>query len=199
MNNEVKLIGKLGAPFIHSHCCSGIDFYASEIGVKRYSGIFDVIPIVVSQELLQTMGGNDFHTGDAILIQGSYRSVNYWENGKSHLKLYVHVNYIEHVVDREPINMVYLDGWVVKPPIFRTTPLGCKITDIIIAVHRNNGSSDYIPCIAWYVNAERLAGMKVGDEISFSGRIQSRKYVKKLENGNEVDKEAYEVSIKNFI
>ena len=136
-----------------------------------------------------------------MLFRSQFRSYNKHEECKNRLVLSVFVREIEFVEDSEEVeediksNQIYLDGYICKEPIYRKTPLGREIADLLVAVNRSYGKSDYIPCICWGRNARFASGFEVGGHVQVWGRIQSREYVKKI-NEDEIEKRiAYEVSV----
>lgn len=194
-NNRVTIIGEVVSEFEFSHEVYGEGFYTVKISVNRLSNSVDVIPLLVSERLVDV---NEDMRGMMIEATGQFRSHNSHEETRNRLVLAIFVREIEFVdvYDEEiSTNQIFLDGYICKPPIYRKTPLGREIADLLIAVNRPYGKSDYIPCIAWGRNARYAAGFEVGGHIQVYGRIQSREYTKKI---NETDCEkrvAYEVSV----
>lgn len=187
-NNYAKVVGKLVSNYNLDHEINGEKFYGNQVEVERLSGTYDIINILCSEYL---MVGNK---GDYVCINGQFRSHNYIDNnGNSHLKLFVFVKDMT-VSTNENQNEVYLKGTICSKPSIRTTPKGKVITDILIAVNRPYGKSDYIPCIAWGLNAKRLSNNNIGDMISVKGRLQSREYLK-----DDIVKTAYEASITSIL
>lgn len=194
-NNHATLIGIVeDAPtFGHSHC--GESFYNFVLKVKRLSENTDDINITISEKLLKAL---ELLPGDEVEVSGQYRSYNNYSGVGNKLILTLFVQDIkrtDELSDIENPNKIYLNGFICKPPIFRTTPFGREIADIILAVNRAYGKSDYIPCIAWGRNAKFASCLKVGDRIELWGRIQSREYQKKISEEDTVTKVAYEISI----
>lgn len=193
-NNKVVLAGVLHDNFYYSHTVLGEGFYTSTIEVMRKSGEYDDIPVLVSERLLTSEMDQ---AGAFLRIEGEYRSINWPSEGKRKLVLTVFAKEIEVVSEEENmlyINQILLDGFICKPTIHRMTPLGREITDVLLAVNRNYGKSSYIPCICWGRNARYAGSLHVGSHIRLCGRIQSRQYVKKQLEMEEV-KTAYEVSV----
>ena len=194
-NNRVTIIGEVVSEFEFSHEVYGEGFYTVKISVNRLSNSVDVIPLLVSERLVDV---NEDMRGMMIEATGQFRSHNSHEETRNRLVLAIFVREIEFVdvYDEEiSTNQIFLDGYICKPPIYRKTPLGREIADLLIAVNRPDGKSDYSPCIAWGRNARYAAGFEVGGHIQVYGRIQSREYTKKI---NETDCEkrvAYEVSV----
>lgn len=191
-NNVVNLSGKISAEPIFSHQVFGEGFYETVMEVERLSSQKDMIPITISERLMQEV---DLEEGDFLTIEGQFRSYNKVIDGKSKLMLTVFVRECKENLDREDVNSVELTGYVCKPPIFRTTPFKREIADVLIAVNRAYNKSDYIPCIAWGRNARFASRLGIGDKVSLVGRIQSREYQKALENGEVETRTAYEISI----
>ena len=162
--------------------------------VDRLSGTADIIPLIISERLINL---NDKYTGTAVNVSGVYRSYNKHEEKGNRLLLDVFVCEIEKVNPGEhtDLNKIQLDGYVCKEPIYRKTPLGREIADLLIAVNRSYGKSDYIPCVVWGRNAVYTSGLPVGTHLKLTGRIQSRGYIKLYEDGTEEQRTAYEVSV----
>ncbi|TCK90616.1 single-stranded DNA-binding protein [Natranaerovirga hydrolytica] len=194
-NNQVNLIGKVLTDFEFSHEVFGEGFYTFEIEVPRLSEAVDVIPVLVSDRLINV---DEKVKGKFIDIKGQFRSYNRQENGRNRLLLTVFVREIsvleDEKINRNP-NYIYLDGYVCKNPVYRTTPFGREITDLLIAVNRPYNKSDYIPCISWGRNSRFAKEFSVGQNIRVWGRIQSRTYQKKYDEDNIVTRIAYEVSV----
>ncbi len=158
----------------------------------RLSGQADVLPVTISERLIQ---GNDFKIGSTICALGQFRSYNKLEGGRSRLMLTV---FVREIVENAPSgnpNSIVLSGYICKPPVYRTTPFNREIADLLVAVNRAYNKSDYIPCIAWGRNARFVQNLKVGDRVALSGRIQSREYQKRLSETEAVTMTAYEVSV----
>jgi primosomal replication protein N len=191
--NVVNLLGEVVGGLEVSHEIFGEKFYTAKIKIKRLSESEDILPITISERLL---GDFKLDIGKKISILGQLRSYNKSINGRNKLILTVFVREIlEFEEEKKDPNNIFLDGYICKKPIYRKTPLGREITDLLLAVNRSYNKSDYIPSIAWGRNAKFCKNLKVGDRVQIWGRIQSREYEKKLDNG-EVDKKvAYEVSI----
>lgn len=197
MNNKVTLIGEIKNPLTYSHTTfSGERMFAGEISVKRSSGCFDYIPLIVSEKLITC------HLTGRIFIEGEFRSVNkrVLEKGNtpSKLLLYVFANTIYPTEVTEDLNELELRGFLIKTPQPRTTPLGRRIADLILAVNRPYPKSDYLPLIIWGRNADFISHYGAGTEVQVSGRIQSREYSKTSETGETSIKTAYEVSVKSL-
>ncbi|HHY91153.1 MAG TPA: single-stranded DNA-binding protein [Clostridiales bacterium] len=193
--NAVSLAGEIFSPLEFSHEIYGEGFYVFHIRVPRLSEYNDILPVTVSERLIV---GMDLKPGDMIKITGQLRSYNKYVNEGNRLILTVFVQDIFLCEKDENIknpNQIVLDGYICKPPAYRSTPFGREITDILLAVNRPYNKSDYIPCIAWGRNARYSEKLKVGDHIKIWGRIQSREYQKKISEEKTVTKVAYEVSI----
>lgn len=191
-NNKVYLMGEIVSEAVFSHEVYGEGFYELFVKVMRLSGQADIIPVTISERLIQ---GNDLKVGSEICALGQFRSYNKLENGKSRLMLTVFVREIVAEPPTKNPNSIVLSGYICKPPVYRTTPFNREIADLLIAVNRAYNKSDYIPCIAWGRNARFVQNLKVGDRVALSGRIQSRGYQKKLNETESVSMTAYEVSV----
>ena len=212
-NNYLTLVGRVTSEKQFSHEIYGERFYSFDLSIPRLSGNADIIPVTVSERLI-----NDemMQIGTKLLIKGQFRSYNSYENEKNRLILTVFAKDIKKLeentepeVDEEGneievndiarkdtiTNEVVLIGYICKKPIYRQTPFGREIADILLAVNRAYNKSDYIPSIAWGRNARFCQNLEVGTEVKIVGRIQSRNYEKKYEDGTIVKKVAYEVSI----
>ncbi len=194
-NNRVSVIGEIISEFTYSHEVFGEGFYMTEISVNRLSDQADVIPLMVSERLLDVT--KDMR-GKIVEASGQFRSYNRHEGMKNRLLLSVFVreiDFLEEFDDCTKTNQIFLDGYICKQPIYRKTPLGREIADILIAVNRPYGKSDYIPCIAWGRNARYASGFEVGGRIRVWGRVQSREYTKKIDEIESIKRTAYEVSV----
>jgi len=194
-NNQANIIGKISSGFEFSHEVFGEGFYNFNVLVPRLSKNEDVIPVTISERLINV---NKEYKGETVDISGQFRSYNRYVDGKNRLILTLFVREITFVGEEEVTknpNYIFLDGYICKPPLYRTTPFGREITDILLAVNRPYNKSDYIPCICWGRNARYSNEFKVGDRIKVWGRIQSRVYQKKVEDEKYIKKTAYEVSI----
>lgn len=172
-----------------SHEYKGEKFYSFLLSTNRLSGYTDVLPCVVSEVAVRYV-----ENGKNIGLCGEVRTQNYTKNGKRHMKVYVFVNDFGDCGE-DNANYVELQGFICKQPNLRETPLGRTICDVFIAVNRMGDRSDYIPCIFWGRQALRVAEMEVGKEISITGRLQSREYVKQNIFGECETKTAYELSV----
>ncbi len=196
-NNHLVLIGKIVSEKSYSHEIYGEKFYVFNLEVVRLSSTVDIIPITISERLLTTL---DIEIGKKVTVEGQFRSYNNYENEKNRLVLTVFAKEIKEIENEEEekdqvTNEVVLVGYVCKKPIYRQTPFGREIADVLLAVNRAYNKSDYIPSIAWGRNARFCQNMEVGTEVKITGRVQSRTYEKKFEDGTSETRVAYEVSI----
>ncbi len=194
-NNQASLSGKIVSPFRFSHEVFGEGFYLFDLSVGRLSESCDVIPVMASERLLNI---HEDQIGKFAEINGQFRSYNYHSENKNRLLLSVFAREI-FLSDEEPAlvkpNSIFLDGFVCKKPVYRKTPLGREISDLLLAVNRPYGKSDYIPCICWGRNARFADSFAVGGHVQIWGRIQSREYQKKLSETETEKRIAYEVSV----
>ena len=194
-NNKVSVIGEIVSGFTFSHEVFGEGFYMVDLAVNRLSDQADVIPLMISERLIDVNGD---YSGCTIEAVGQFRSYNRHEGTKNRLVLSVFVreiHFMEEFTDYTKTNQILLDGYICKAPIYRKTPLGREIADLLLAVNRPYGKSDYIPCITWGRDARYAAGFEVGTAVDITGRIQSREYSKCLEGGAVEIRTAYEVSV----
>lgn len=194
-NNQVVIMGTIVSEFKYSHEIFGEGFYMVDVEVQRLSDSCDIIPLMVSERLMDTT--EDFR-GVMVMVTGQFRSYNRHEEKKNRLILSVFAREIELVEEMEESaksNQIYLDGFICKEPIYRKTPLGREIADLLIAVNRPYGKSDYIPCICWGRNARFASSFEVGTRCMVWGRIQSREYMKKISEEHAEKRVAYEVSV----
>ena len=191
-NNRVCLMGEIVSEATFSHEVYGEGFYEFFVKVMRLSGQADILPITISERLIQE---GMLCRGKTIIASGQFRSYNKIENGKSRLMLTVFVRELLEDTDNKAPNSILLSGYICKPPVYRTTPFNREIADVLIAVNRAYNKSDYIPCIAWGRNARFVKNLCVGDRIAVSGRIQSREYQKKFSETDIRTMTAYEVSV----
>lgn len=199
-NNQLTLVGKITSEKKFSHEIYGEKFYIFDLSVPRLSGNADIIPITISERLLIE---EELEEGKNAIIEGQFRSYNSYTNERNKLVLTVFAKEIKFINSEEEYrptkentsNEVVLDGFICKKPIYRKTPFGREISDILLAVNRAYNKSDYIPCIAWGRNARFCENVPVGTEVRIIGRVQSRQYEKKYEDGTSELKIAYEVSV----
>lgn len=195
-NNKVTLSGEILSNFEFGHECYGEKFYTAMLASGRLSSQKDVVPIMVSERLVDMKAD---WTGRFVRISGQFRSYNKHEGERNRLVLSVFVRGFEEREEDRAIrpadeNRIFFDGYICKPPIYRKTPLGREIADILLAVNRSYGKSDYIPCIAWGRNAIFAGGLEVGTRLQIEGRIQSREYQKRISDDEYEVRTAYEVS-----
>ena len=192
-NNQAVIAGEIISDFEFNHEVFGEGFYFVKLKVSRLSHSSDIIPLLVSERLIDV---KQSHIGQFLEARGQFRSHNKQESDKNRVVLFLFAKEIEMIdsaENRNP-NEIFLDGYICKEPVYRTTPLGREIADVLLAVNRAYGKSDYIPCICWGRNARYAGNLTVGSRIQLRGRIQSREYQKRIGEGKVVDKIAYEVS-----
>ena len=202
-NNYLTLVGKVTGEKRFSHEIYGESFYVFDLSVARLSGNADIIPVTVSERLIKD---EMLKEGNNLLVKGQFRSYNSYENERNRLILTVFAKDVIEVEENEEeenemakkdmiTNEVVLVGYICKKPIYRQTPFGREISDILLAVNRAYNKSDYIPCIAWGRNARFCQDLEVGTQVKIVGRVQSRTYEKKFEDGTVEQRVAYEVSV----
>ena len=194
-NNQVTIMGEIVSDFSFSHEIVGEGFYIADLKVERLSESADIIPLMVSERLLDVKADCK---GYNVIISGQFRSYNRHEERKNRLVLSVfarEIEFVNEIAENAKTNQIYLDGYICKEPIYRKTPLGREIADLLLAVNRPYGKSDYIPCICWGRNARYASGFAVGERCAVWGRIQSREYMKKLDDDQMEKRVAYEVSV----
>lgn len=194
-NNQVTMIGEIVSEFEFSHEVYGEGFYLVDISVSRLSDSVDYIPLMVSERLVDV---TQSYIGETISVSGQFRSYNRHEEKKNRLILSVFVReleFVDEIEDDIKSNQIYLDSYICKEPIYRKTPLGREIADLLVAVNRSYGKSDYIPCICWGRNARYASSFEVGSHVEVYGRIQSREYIKKIGEEQTEKRVAYEVSV----
>lgn len=196
-NNKLAVQGYLMNDLSYDHTILSEDFYSSTIAIPRYSDTEDIIPIIVSERLVNT---SELVKGTWVRIDGQFRSHNLKveDSDKSVYKLSIFAQNVSIIdTDDEHIgyNEIVLNGYICKLPRYRTTPSGREITDLYIAINRAKRKSDYLPCISWGRNAKYSETLSVGTHVYITGRVQSREYYKKLDEDNTVLKMCYEVSI----
>lgn len=193
-NNNVEIVGEIVSKFSFSHVAHGEKFYLTEVAVKRLSETLDYLPLLISERLIDV---NSDYIGKTIHVNGQFRSFNLHEGEKNHLVLSVFVMELElldDVDDGIKTNQIFLDGYICKDIIYRATPLGREVADLLLAVNRSYGKTDYIPCIVWGRNARFASRLEAGGHIRVFGRIQSREYIKKISETETENHIAYEVS-----
>ena len=204
-NNYLTLVGKVTGEKRFSHEIYGERFYIFNLEIPRLSGVADIIPITISERLISD---DTLNEGQKLLVKGQFRSYNSYESEKNRLILTVFAKDVRTINEEEQneeeneiarkdmiTNEVVLIGYICKKPIYRQTPFGREIADILLAVNRAYNKSDYIPCIAWGRNARFCQNLEVGSQIKLVGRVQSRTYEKKHEDGSVETRVAYEVSV----
>ena len=194
-NNQVSIVGEIVSDFRYSHEVYGEGFYMVDVAVSRLSNFADYIPVMVSERLIDVSQDME---GQYVYITGQFRSFNRHEEKKNRLVLSVFAREMELLSDADDesaSNQIFLDGFICKESVYRKTPLGREIADLLIAVNRSYGKSDYIPCICWGRNARYAEHFKVGERCAIWGRIQSREYMKKLDEEHVEKRVAFEVSV----
>ena len=198
LNNQAVLAGEIISNFEYSHNVFEEGFYQAQMKVNRLSDVYDTIPILVSERLIDLTAS---YLGKYVEVRGQFRSFNKHEDNKNHLVLSMFVRelvLLGELTGKRP-NTIFLDGFICKEPIYRITPLGREITDILLAVNRAYSKSDYIPCICWGRNARYAGRLTIGDRVQFRGRIQSREYQKKIGEDLMISRIAYEVSVNRML
>lgn len=194
-NNQVTIMGEIVSNFTYSHEIFGEGFYMVDVKVQRLSDSFDIVPMMVSERLIDVTAD---YSGYFVEVNGQFRSYNRHEERKNRLVLSVfarEISFIDEIEESAKTNQIYLDGYICKAPIYRKTPLGREIADLLLAVNRPYGKSDYIPCICWGRNARYASTFEVGEKCGVWGRIQSREYMKKVDDDQVEKRVAYEVSV----
>ena len=191
-NNKVYVMGEIVSDKTFSHEVYGEGFYEFFLKVMRLSGQADILPVTVSERLIEA---HALKKGSFVAASGQFRSYNKLENGRSRLMLTVFVREIEEADENKNPNGILLSGYICKPPVYRKTPLGREIADLLMAVNRPYGKSDYIPCICWGRNARYASAFEVGGHVLIWGRIQSREYMKRISENETEKRIAYEVSV----
>ncbi len=194
-NNVVNLVGEICNNYSFSHEVYGESFYIFTVKINRLSEQVDYLPVLVSERIFDT---KDMIIGTKVKVKGQVRSYNQFSTDEERNKLVISifVNDIEIADESEKLQQeVVINGFICKKPIYRTTPFGREICDMLLAVNRAYNKSDYIPCIAWGRNAKYTGSLGVGENIVVTGRLQSRKYQKKIKDGETIEKTAYEISI----
>ncbi len=194
-NNKVEIAGEVCGEPVFSHIIYGESFYVFPLQIPRLSENFDIVNVTISERFFPELKPT---SGDFLYIEGQFRSYNNFSDTGSRLILTVFAKTVERIFDISEYtnpNQIYLNGFVCKPPVYRTTPFQREIADILLAVNRFYNKSDYIPCIAWGRNAKFAERLGVGTHLKLWGRIQSREYQKHLDNDEFITKTAYEISI----
>lgn len=192
-NNQVHLRGKMVTGFSFSHELLGEGFYTAQVTVDRLSEVTDTIPIMVSERLIDV---TQDYIGKYVEIRGQFRSYNQYNEEHNRLILHVFATKMEILEEEDyPINKIYLDGYICKPTVYRKTPLGREISDVLLAVNRSYHKSDCIPCICWGRNARYASSLEVSSHLQMEGRIQRREYSKRISETETESRTAYEVSV----
>lgn len=194
--NTVTIVGEARTPFEFSHAVKGENFYKTDLVVLRKSGCEDVLPVIVSERIFDV---SEDPTGNLFVVEGTIRSHNLHEGERARLILFVFADAFEYTT-AEPCNSVCLSGTICKEPIYRKTPLGREIGDVLVASNRKAGHPAYIPTLFWGKNASYVSTLKVGDRLSAHGRFQSREYLKRIGSGEDdvEQRVAYELSVSSF-
>lgn len=190
-NNQIIICGRITEEFSYNHEVFGERFYESTMEVMRTSGKPDFVPIMVSERLVPV---HEQWAEKFCKITGNFRSYNKHIDERTCLILSVYARTFDVLEEREDKNEIFLDGHLCKQPVYRETPMGREIADMLVAVNRPYGKSDYIPCVAWGRNAKYVSSFDVATHVNLRGRIQSREYIKKFADGTEEKRTAYEVS-----
>ena len=193
-NNVAVITGEICSEPVLSHSFREENFYSMTVKVKRLSDVYDNIIVTLQENMTDGLC-----VGKYVTVNGQFRSYNNYSGVGNKLILTLFALSVEEAEEAENPNTVYLNGFICKEPVYRTTPFGREITDIIVAVNRNFGKSDYIPCIAWGRNAKFARDLQIGDNIEIWGRIQSRNYKKKISEDEAIEKTAYEVSVTRIL
>lgn len=197
-NNKVTVIGTVTGRFTYDHMVWQEAFYRMELAVERQSGHVDMLPIMISERLVDV---TQDMSGATLRVTGSFRSFNQREGERTRLMLFVfaqEVEFLEKSVSFTINNDVFLEGYLCKAPVYRKTPLGREICDLLVAVNRPYGKSDYIPCIVWGRSAAFAGRLEVGSKIKVWGRMQSRVYNKMVDKDTCDTRTAYELSVSKF-
>ncbi len=192
-NNKAEITGVVVSEPAFSHEIYGEKFYLFLMDIPRLSGASDQIKVMLSARL---MTEGVVVQGRRITVRGQFRSYNSYDDGSTKLVLTVFARELAELDEfEENPNTIFLNGYICKEPVYRTTPFGREITDMLVAVNRTYNKSDYIPVIAWGRNARFCKGLEIGTNVRIWGRIQSREYQKKLGEDEVVTKTAYEISV----
>ena len=197
-NNKIELCGVIASTPELNHKTYGENFYGFRLSCSRKSTEKDMLPIIVSDRLVEI---KDLQVDKRISVKGQVRTFNkHISDDKRKLLIMVFARNVREVEEEsesapEFNNNVKLSGYICKPPVYRVTPKGREIADVLIAVNRTYGKSDYIPCITWGRNARYTGNLDVGTRVDVEGRLQSREYTKKLDDGTEEIRTAYEISV----
>lgn len=196
-NNNITISGKIVSDLELSHEVYNEKFYKFYIKSERLSNQEDILPVIISERMINL---DELEENKNIRIDGQFRSYNEQRENGNKLVLSIFVKGIDFISDDDSLtqNDANFIGYVCKNPIYRKTPLGREIADVLIAVNRTYKKSDYIPCILWGRNAKYCENLEVGTKVKVNGRVQSRNYEKKIDENNIIKKTAYEVSVSKF-
>ena len=195
-NNKLELTGTVVEEPVFSHDVYGEGFYETKLSVPRLSQQTDIIPITISERLIEQ---HNIVVGEKIHVVGQFRSYNKIDGEKSKLLLTGFVRSVEPLDESVNPNNLEIIGYICKPPIYRTTPFNREICDILLAVNRAYNKSDYIPCIVWGRNARYAKDLPVGEKLLIIGRVQSRTYMKSISEEVSEERVAYEVSVSKLV
>lgn len=187
--NQITLRGTLSAPPVFSHENHGKQFFRLFLEVPRLSGAVDILPVIAEQSLLE---GTQVCECGMLTVTGQIRSHNVRRDGRRHLMIFVFAASLQ-CEEGEPLNDVTVEGYLCREPVYRRTPLGREICDVMLAVPRAFQRADYLPCILWGRTALEASRCHTRDRIGITGRLQSRVYTKVTEEGSE-ERTAYEIS-----
>ena len=193
-SNILHLAGEIGSPIEFSHESHNTKFYTFKLRSKRLSGTFDIINAIIREELLAE---HDLKEGSFITTVCELRSFNRKTESGNKLIITAYIKELEISETEFHENELSLTGTICKTPVLRETPLGREICDIMLAINRKYGRSDYLPLIVWGRNARRAYELDTGDMITVIGRIQSREYIK-VTDGEESVRTTYEVSVSSI-
>lgn len=189
--SKVIVKGTLIKDFEFNHEFFGETFYESVIATKRISGTIDNIMVIISERIL---GDKKFKSGDRLSLSGNYRSRSIYKNGKKKKIMFLFAKEIEKT-EEDDSDIAFLEGKICKKPVYRETPRGRRITDLLIEVERSSGKKDYINCICWNKNAKIARNLDIGTTLNIIGRVQSRIYKKRISESKQIESEISEVSI----
>ena len=189
MANYVRLRGTLGGMPRFSHENHGKRFFQLFLEVPRLSGAVDILPVIAEEGILNSA---DLGCGALFTVTGQVRSHNIRSDGRRHLLIFVFASSLV-CEDGEPLNEVTVNGTICREPTYRRTPLGREICDVMLAVPRAFKRADYLPCILWGKTAQEISRCHTRDNLTISGRLQSRVYTKLTETGSQ-ERTAYEIS-----
>lgn len=191
ITNITTISGEVVSEPILSHNSHDENFYEVMVKIKRFSGSSDILIATISEKLINI---SNIKVGTFISIDGELRTYNIIENNNNKLKIVVFAKNVSILDGEKNENNIHFEGYICKKPVYRVTPLGREICDIIVAVNRDYHKSSYIPIISWGRNAKYLKDAEVGQKLECFGRFQSRTYNKKV-NDKSVEKTAYEISL----